>query len=157
MEPFNGLMNTIIALTPKSTKWIFLFNGLLNSAIGHRWLHEEGFQADWTSIIGLVLIVAGPLMLIYGALLFNFVSSLTPRVRVSESEILFKEDIHKPSRTIEWKDVTEVAFSSFELRFQLSGDRIEAITLPTNAETSIQIKKAIRQFADGRQIRVVGG
>jgi len=76
---------------------------------------------------------------------------------VDENGILIKEDIHKGQRRIDWGNVKEITYKSFELNFLLNDNNIEKVSLHTNGDISIEIKKTIRQFADDRQIRIIGG
>lgn len=96
-------MTKIIELTPKSTKWIFVINGIIYTGLGLRQLSISESWTHWTSIIGLLLIVAGPLMFTYGLILFGQTNKLTPKIQVDENGILIKENIHKGQRRIDWK------------------------------------------------------
>ena len=150
-------MTKTIELTPKTTKWIFVFNGIINSGLGLRQLYTSDSWTNWGSILGLVLLIAGPLLLIYGLVLFNRTSKLTPKVQVDDNGIIIKEDIHKGQRMIEWKNVREISYKPFELNFFLTDNNIETVNLSTSGEISLDVKKTIRQFADERQIKIVGG
>jgi hypothetical protein len=150
-------MTKTIELTPKTTKWIFIFNGIINSGLGLRQLYTADSWTSWGSILGLLLIIAGPLLLIYGLILFNRTNKLTPKVQVDDNGIIIKEDIHKGQRTIEWKNVREISYKPFELNFLLTDNNIETVNLSTSGEISLDVKKTIRQFADDRQIKIVGG
>jgi len=150
-------MTKTIELTPKTAKWIFVFNGIINSGLGLRQLYTSDSWTSWGSILGLLLIIGGPLLLIYGLILFNRTNKLTPKVQVDDIGIIIKEDIHKGQRTIEWNKVREISYKPFELNFHLTDNNIETANLSTSGEISLDIKKTIRQFADDRQIKIVGG
>ena len=150
-------MAKTIELTPKATKWIFIVNGTINLALGISQILQADSMGTWGSVLGTILVLAGPLMIIYGVILFNPVNKLTPKVHVDENGILIKEDIHKGQRRIDWGNVKEITYKSFELNFLLNDNNIEKVSLHTNGDISIEIKKTIRQFADDRQIRIIGG
>lgn len=150
------MINTI-ELTPKSTKWIFVFNGIINSALGLRQLYTADSWTSWASILGLLLIIAGPLLLIYGLILFSRTNKLTPKVQVDNNGIIIKEDLHKGQRQIDWKNIKEITYQPFELNFHLTDNNTETVNLATNGDISIDVKRLIRQFADDRQIKIVGG
>jgi len=150
-------MTKTIELTPKATKWIFIFNGTINSVIGISQLLRTDSMTTWGSVLGIILAFTGPLMILYGIILFNSGNKLTPRVNVDENGILIKTDIHKGQRKIDWENVKEITYKPFELSFLLKNDDVETVNLQTNGAISIVIKKTIRQFADDRQIRVIGG
>lgn len=150
-------MTKTIELTPKATKWIFVFNGVVNSGIGLRQLSTANSWTSWDSILGMVLVIAGPLLLIYGLILFNRTNKLTPKIQVDDNRIIITEDIHKGQRQIEWKNVKEITYRPFELNFHLTDNNTETVNLATSGDISIDMKRAIRQFADYRQIKIVGG
>jgi hypothetical protein len=145
-----------IELIPKSTKWIYLFNGIVNSIIGIQQLLTSDTWS-WLLLFGLILTVGGPLMIIYSLILFSRTSVLTPRIQIDETGVLIREDIHRGQKKIEWKDVKEITYRPFELNFHLTDDNTETLSLPTSGEISIDVKKTIREFADSRQINIIGG
>ena len=151
------MTKTTIELTPKTTKWIFLFNGIVNSGVGLRLLLTADSWTSWTSILGLLLIIAGLLLFIYGIILFNRTNKLTPKVQIDDTGITIKEDLHKKQRQIDWRSVKEISYKPFELNFHLTDNNIETVNLSTSGEISLDIKKTIRHFADERQIKIVGG
>ena len=150
-------MKRTIELTPKSTKWIFIFNGTVNTAIGTNLLIHTDSWTHWSSILAFILIIAGPILTIYGIILFNPKIKVVPKVQVDDKGILIKEDIYKRQIDIDWLNVKEITYKSFELNFLLKNNKIETINLPTTAEKSIEIKKTIRKIADKRQIVIIGG
>lgn len=150
-------MSKTIELTPQATKWIFLTNGLINAILGFRQLSIADTWVSWSSLLWLLLIITGPLMIIYGLILFNPANKLAPKVHVDDNGITIKEDIYKARRQIDWKNIREIRYKSFELNFQLTDNNIETVTLSTTGDISLDIKKTIRQFADDRQIKIVGG
>jgi len=145
-----------IELIPKSTKWIYLFNGIVNSAIGIQQLLTSD-SWSWLLLFGLILTVGGPLMIIYSLILFSRTSALAPRIQIDETGVLIREDIHRGQKKIEWKNVKEITYRPFELNFHLTDDNTETLSLPTTGEISIDVKKTIREFADSRQINIIGG
>lgn len=82
---------------------------------------------------------------------------LTPKFQIDDNRIIIKEDVHKGQRQIDWKNVKEITYTPFELNFHLTDNNTETVNLSTSAEISLNIKKTIRQFADERQIKIVGG
>ncbi len=150
-------MTKTIELTPKSTKWIFVMNGIINSGIGLRQLSISDSWTSWGSLLGLLLIIAGPLSFIYGVVLFIRKNKLTPKVQIDDNGILIKQDLDTKQRQIDWATVEEITYKPFELTFHLTDNNIETVNLPTSGEISLDIKKTIRQFADRKQIKIVGG
>ena len=150
-------MKRIIELTPKSTKWIFLFNGAVNTAIGINIILELNSWIHWTSILGFILIVAGPILFFYGLILFNSSNKLNLRIEVNEQGLKINRDIFKKVISIDWTDIKEITYKSFELDFKLDNNRIEIVNLPTTADKSIEIKKTIREYCDRKKITIIGG
>jgi hypothetical protein len=150
-------MTKTIELTPKSTKWIFVMNGIIHSGLGLQQLLTADSWTNWGSLLGLLLLVAGPLLLIYGIILFNRTNKLTPKIQVNDTGILIKEDIHKGQRKIDWRNIKEITYRPFELNFHLTDNNTEIVNLSTNGEISVDVKRTIREFADSRQIKIVGG
>ncbi len=150
-------MSKTIELTPKTTKWIFLFNGIIILGLGLRQIYQTESWTNWSSLVGILLIVSGSLLAIYGLILVKGMNKLIPKIQVDNYGILVKEDVHKRQRMIDWKDVKEITYRPFELNFLLTDNSIETVNLAVNAEISKDIKKTIRQIADDRQIKVVGG
>lgn len=148
-------MKKIIELTPKWTKWVFIINGAINSAIGINQLLQSDSISNWGSILGVILLIGGLLMIIYGVILFYPTNKLTPKVQLDESGILITEGIHKKQRKIDWANIKEITYKSFELNFLLNDRSIEIVNLQTTGETSIEIKRTLRQFANDRQIEIV--
>lgn len=146
-------MRQTIKLTPGSTKWIFLFNGIANTAIGLN--QYVGDAKGWGFTVG-VLLIAGPLLIVYAAFLFSS-SRLMPTVHLNDTSIEVKEDIHKESKSIPWKDIKEITFKSFEINFEMKGQKDVIVVLNTNAQISQEIKRSIRTLAEEKRITVNGG
>lgn len=150
-------MKKTIELTPKSTRWIFIFNGAVNTAIGLRVMLEMDSWVHWTSILGIILIVGGPILFIYGIILFNPSNKLSPTISVNEQGLIINRDIFKKVISINWTEIKEITYKSFELDFKLNDDSIKTFNLPTTADKSIELKKTIREICDNKKIRIVGG
>ena len=150
-------MTKTIELTPKSTKWIYVMNGVILSGIGLRQLYSIDSWTHWTSILGLLLIICGPLFFIYGMILFSVTNRLTPKIRVDANGVLIKESIRTEQKIVDWKNVREIIYSPYELNFHFIDNHTETVNLRTSKAISVDVKKTIREFADGRQIKIVGG
>ncbi len=150
-------MTKTIELTPKTTKWILIINGLINTGIGISQIYIADSWTSWGFLLGLLLIVAGPLFIMYGIVLFSRTNKLIPKIQVDKNGILIKEDIHKGQRKIDWENLKEITYGPFELNFHLSDNKTETVILDTNAAISVDVKRTIREFAEGRPIKIVGG
>lgn len=150
-------MKKTIELMPKSTKWFFVFNGVVNTAIGINLLFQSDSWIHWTSILSAFLIIAGPMLLVYGIFLFNPFNKLVPKVQIDDHGLLIKNDIHQREIKIDWKDIHEITFKTFELNFLLFDDHTVSVNLPTTANKSVEIKKNIRNFSEQKNIKIIGG
>ena len=138
-------------------KWATTIFGLLNLTIGIRYLGE--YQLT-NLVIGLgssLLIVCGLIMFIIGLILFNPTSKLAPKFEIDDIEINIKEAIHKRTKSIKWTNIKEITFKSFAIEFSLAEDKMELVILKVDGATSLEIKKALREFAEKKSITVIGG
>lgn len=149
-------MSNTIFLTPKTTRWIILLNGIFNLLLGVRHLAAHTTPV-WNLIFGIAWTLAGMLMTVYGIVLFHGAHKLIPKVHVDELGISIREDVHSEEKHIAWKEVKEINFKAFEIDFYLKGKVIKTVVLHTNAEISIAIKRTIRTFSEERNIPVKGG
>ena len=150
-------MKETIELLPKSTKWFFLFNGVVNTAIGINSILQVNSWIHWTSILGIILVIGGPILFFYGLVLFSPSNKLNPRIAINEQGLIIKGDIFKKVISIDWRDVKEITYKSFELDIKLNNNSIKTLNLPTTADKSIAIKKNLREFCDHKNIKIVGG
>jgi hypothetical protein len=146
-------MSKIVELSPKSQKWIYIIIGTVNSAIGIRIFYHSNSLLDWELILSIMLVTCGPILLLYGLLLFW----LSPKLGVDNQGIFIKEGIFKAKININWNDVKLINYKPYELGFLLADSRIKSFVLNTNAEASLEIKRTIRRFAEQRNINVVSG
>jgi hypothetical protein len=150
-------MAETIELTPRTTNWIFVGNGIFNTGLGLRLLSAADSWTHWSSIAGLLLTVGGLLLLIYGLILLSRTNKLTPKVQLDDTGILIKGGIYRSQRKIDWRNVREITYNPFELVFHLNDHSTETVNLATTGAISLKIKKTIRQFATDRQIKIVTG
>lgn len=146
-----------IELLPKSTRWIVLFNGVVNTFIGVLQFTHGNPWTHWASILGILLVVAGPLMMVYAFVLFNPGNPYTPKVKIDDHIITIKPDLFIREKKIEWSLIREIVYHSFELQFNLKDQRVLNVDLPTDATHSVAIKQAIRGTAERKKIPVISG
>jgi hypothetical protein len=144
----NGLSGTV-------SKWLFVILGLSNSINGVKNLTETPLT-NWGLGLGILLLASGLLMATLGLILFNPTNMFAPKFIIDDNEIQIREDVHVKTKTINWNDVKEITYKSFALDFLLSDNSIKLIILRTNGETSVEIKKSIREIADKKSINIIG-
>jgi hypothetical protein len=150
-------MKKTIELTPKFTKWAFVFNGIVNTAIGFNALIQSDSWIHWTSMLGIILFVGGLVLFFFGLILFRPSSKLNPRVVIDEKRLVIKEDIFKKTKSIDWSDIMEITYQTFELNFLLHGNNLVTATLPTNGYKSVEIKQTIRNISEKKGIKFIVG
>ena len=157
------IMKKTISLTENQSglplavrKWGSTIFGLFNLTIGVRYLSENPLTILGIGL-GSSLIVCGLIMFIIGLILFNPTSKLAPKFEIDDQEINIKEAIHKRTKSIKWTNIKEITFKSFALEFSLTEDKMELVILKVDGATSLEIKKALREFAEKKSITVTGG
>jgi hypothetical protein len=135
------------------SRWVITICGLLYSLIGIGNLIETP-RIGWGSIS---MISIGLLQAIFGFILLDAKSMFAPKFIIDENEIRIREAIHKSTKSIIWSDIKEITYESFALDFLLNDGKNKVLNLQTNAETSIEIKKCIREIAEKKSINIIGG
>ena len=110
-------------------------------------------------VFGVILLSIGLLIILWGIILFNPKIWFLPKVSVDENAILIiliREEIFMKTKQVNWKDVKEITFKSFELDILRADNSNELIMLKTNAQTSIEVKKLLREIADRKSVMIVG-
>ncbi|HEY9046311.1 MAG TPA: hypothetical protein VIN08_10465 [Ohtaekwangia sp.] len=143
----NGLRRTV-------SKWLFIILGLSNSINGVRNLTETPLT-NWG--LGILLLTSGLLIATLGLILFNPTNMFAPKFVIDDNEIQIREDVHVKTKAINWKDIKEITYKSFALDFLLNDNSNKLIILRTTGETSVEIKKSIREIADKKSISITGG
>jgi hypothetical protein len=70
---------------------------------------------------------------------------------------VIKEDIFKKTISIDWSDIMEITYKTFELNFLLNGNNLVTVILPTSTNISIEIKQTIRNISEQKGIKIIGG
>jgi hypothetical protein len=143
-------------LTTTVSKWLFVLVGLPNVINGIDKLREVPLT-NWGLFLGGFLLLTGLAMIIMGFILFDSTSKLAPKFEIDEVQILVKEDIFKKTKLLNWNEITEISFKPFALEFMFTDKSSQLVILKTTGETSIEIKKSIREIADKKLINIVGG
>ncbi len=145
----NGLGGTV-------SKWLFVIVGFSNSINGARNLTETPLT-NWGLGLGILLVASGLLMVTLGLILFNPTNMFAPKFVIDDNEIQIREDVHVKTKTIKWNDMKEITYKSFALDFLLNDNSNKLVILRTNGDTSVEIKKSIREIADKKSINIIGG
>lgn len=113
-----------------------------------------GFQATKTEF---------PLGYILNAVLFTLLiipiylkTPITPRVIVSDSGIRWRRTFFSPTKEIQWPDIVQIYFESYNINFQLTEGE-KSLAYRSDAKISKKIKGTIREIAEAKSIPVIGG
>lgn len=153
-------MNHTILLTKndrfvsaKTNRIMTIIGGLLFVSLGilqfYRYQNEYFFLFIVHSFSGLYFIL-------YGYLGQSKKSKYAPKVLLTNEFILIKESFWKARKQIKWDDISSINYKSYEIDFHLNKE-IYTFNYNTTAETSIEIKRAIRSIAEDKSIEVSGG
>ena len=137
-------------------KWLYVLLGLSNGFSGIRSLIDGRLDA-WSLTSGILILSLGIFMIALAIISFTPTNKFAPKFEIDENSISIRQTIFRNPKSIKWEEIKEVVYSSFELNFSLQSGKNEIITLDTNAEISILIKKAVREMADKKLIPIMGG
>ena len=143
-------------LSEKVSKWLFVIVGISNSVNGIGYLIDTPLT-NWGLRLGVFLLASGILIAILGLIVFNPTNVLAPKFVIDENGIQIRGTLHVKTKTINWNDIKEITYKSVELDFLLNDNSSKLIILRTNGETSVEIKKSIREIADKKSINIIGG
>ena len=137
-------------ISTKISKWLFTILGLLWLLLGIIRFYEDG--AGTGSIAYLVIAFA---FILYSILVFT-VNPFAPKVILSDEEIVLKRKAFSSPVKILWNSIQSIEFNQYMIAFH-STEGVEEFSYSTNADISIEIKTAIREIAEQKNIQVVGG
>lgn len=149
-------MKTTIEFAPSFTKWAFIFNGIVNTIIGINLLMQSDLWIHWTTILGILLIIAGPLFLIYGIILISPFNR-APKMQIDDRGLLIMNENYKKGLNIDWTNIKEITYRTFALDFVLDDSKIVTVDLPTTAKKTNEIKQTIRTYSEPKNIKIIGG
>jgi hypothetical protein len=150
-------MKTTIGLIPSTTKGIYLFVGVVNLVIGLYQLSNVMTADTWSLTLTLLLLLAGAILIAYVGLAHRSKNRWSPHIELDDEKLRIKEDIFKEAKKIRWTEVTKIYFQPYCIHFDIQNDDVVTVHLPSDAQTSIDVKQIIRQFARQKNIDVLGG
>ncbi len=144
------LLGATNSISNNAGKWLLSIIGALYLGLGSIKIYEQGVSFE--SVGWLVI---GACFLIYGLIIYS-ATSLTPKVKISDTQIEIKNKIFGKATRILWTDIQKITFAPYTITFRLK-DKDERVTYSSSAETSIEIKSSIREVAENKNIQVEGG
>ncbi|XOV92035.1 MAG: hypothetical protein ACFHWX_17720 [Bacteroidota bacterium] len=125
---------------------IFIINGVISMKRG----------GPFGLILGVLTMVGGLWYIVYALLAFNKYSKFAPRFTLDEKELLFKETLFRRPVRFFWNKIRRIELGPYQLLIS-TDDSNQTLYYSTRASTSKEIKSAIREIAESKQIEVIGG
>ena len=82
-------------------------------------------------------------------------SPFSPKVKISEHDIILRNDLWGKNTTVNWNDLEKIELGSYRLTFYKEGSYF-TYHLDTIKETSIAIKQAIREAGKHKEVLITG-
>jgi hypothetical protein len=149
-------LKKIVPLAPATTRWIYLLLGVSHTLLGINKLNEASLKTS-SFVIGVITLVVGITLLILGVVWFSPFFLFSPHILLTDDTLSFKEKAFKKAKVFLWREIKSITYKNFQIEIQYQNQSKEALFLNTDAVRSVEIKKAVRAFADTRQIPVAGG
>ncbi len=151
-----ALNKTIVLGSTKANKWLFGFSAvifLLNAGF-HVFY---GLQDDpFRFVLGILFLAATIYYFFYASVGFSPNSKYSPKVRVDESTVVFRNSVWKPSKRMKWSDISTITFHSYQIDFDTKKGPV-TFSYNASADVSKSIKQMIRESAEMKGIEVIGG
>ena len=139
----NGLVST------KTSAWLFGILGIIWCALGARELFVDGLNIGSSGYL-----IIGFLFIFYSVIVFT-ANPFAPQLTISDLEIIIRKNVFGSSTKYIWANIQSIELDKYLITFYLT-DRIEEFSYSTNNEKSIEIKSAIREAAEAKNIQVTG-
>ncbi len=144
------LIGTRSILSNRASFWVLLTIGTAYLIIGGINLFHPGsiFESVGNMVFGVIFCA-------YAIFTFS-TTPLTSRVRIGDSTLEFRKSFFGKTWQLDWSEIMSMEFRSFEIQFNLK-DNVKVFSYNSKPETSIDIKKSIREMAEKKDIEVIGG
>lgn len=137
-------------ISTKTSAWLFGILGVIWLGLGAFEIYNEEASIGTSGYL-----MIGIAFILYSILVFTL-NPFAPKMTITDFDVKIKLKILSGSIRILWTDIQSIEFAQYKIDFQLR-DRVEEVSYSSNSETSIEIKSAIREVADQKNIQVVGG
>ncbi len=139
----------------KTNRFIWVSSGVLYIVVGafqiYKYSNEGLSGLAWS-----YLIIGGLYLILYGYLGLSEKSKYAPKVVLTNEFIKIKKYFWKAGKKLKWSDISSIQYKSYQINFQIGKENYFFIYI-TNPDTSIEIKRAIREVAEINSIHVSGG
>ncbi len=140
----------------KAQRRLYFFLGGLFVLMGISRFFGESELSFFSIAISVLMMFAGVYHLSRAFAVSSAKSKYAPKVRLTEEFIEFRLDVFQANISINWADIRAITLMSYGLAFQLTESQ-RILKYRTSGKISIEIKEAIRDFAETKGIVVDGG
>lgn len=141
----------------KANRWLFSLTGLFFLTNGTYLIYNYNNSSEPVGLIlGILILFGGLYYGMIGLTTFSQNSKFALRVKIDTNSIEFKNNLFKPVTKLNWADCQSIEFGLYEISFQLT-DTTKVFSYNSNSDVSRDIKKTIREFAERKNVKVIGG
>lgn len=137
----------------KAQRGLYLFLGMLFLLQGAVSLAREGSLAAYNVLLTSTQIVGGIFFLFLGVTMLSPTSRFSPKFRLTENNIEFRDSFFSANVVIRWADIVAISIRSYGLDFYLREGECR-IDYKSTAEISKEVKAAISEVALAKGIEV---
>ena len=139
----------------KVQKWNMIFFGALFLVQGFLYLFKVD-QGAWSKTMMSILFMSGMYVIIFALINFSRTSKYAAKLKIDDSYVELKTSLFKKGIKLKWQDIESVSFKPYRVDFKVA-DTVEVITYDTTSDISIDIKETLREVAESKNIKVIGG
>ena len=142
----------------KANRWLFSLTVLLLLTNGALYLiyNYNNRLEPIGLILGILILFGGFYYGMIGLTAFSQNSKFALRVKIDNNNIELKNNFLKPVTRLNWTDLQSIEFGLYEISFQLTGTT-KVFSYDSNADVSRDIKNTIREFAERKNVKIIGG
>ena len=146
-------MKKTFLLGTKPSLYIFLAILFLSNAIVAYFNPEQSRLEYWLMIVNAI---TGLFCLLFILFVLTDLTGTAPKVVVTNEGVLLKAKVFGSGRQIKWSEVSSMIFHSYQIDFKLDSEPV-FFSYKASANVSRDIKQAIRDMADMKNIPITGG
>ncbi len=143
-------------------KWTYLLLGLLflvQGILSIKYLDSGTIRSGLKMlyILNMVFMFTGSVLsIIYSITGFSSDSKYAPKIKIDDDHIELKRNIFKPATILNWPDIKRIEFGQYEVNFHLLESEVQFM-YKSNRHVSLDIKQAIREAAELKNVEITGG
>ena len=138
----------------KTSRLLYVAAGLLLAFNGFQMMFSSSNLT--TTILSLASVLFGLSYAFFGAFGLGSGSRFQPRVELTEDSIRIKTKIFTRMEEIKLQDIRNIEFGQYRVKVKIS-KQVRDFDFTRNPESSIQVKDALREWCEERNLEVLGG